>query len=226
MSECIPRAAYCTNSPVLSALEVLAEPPDGAHGADAHDGRHGLLAAAAARRPSRRRRHRLQPAHRRLDEGRRRRVRQLVRELAADPQAAAEQERGGYRGEGLFWISSMKTHSYINRTLAIYFYLSFGEEWTFSIVNLRAKLDLHLKPAKIAPIMLMPILYTNSRNGYRSHGRLCKPTLTSCCFSWHGTWRNHIENLIPSVQYILSIRNEHNGKRETHTSMRIRKIVQ
>ena len=56
---------------------VLAEPPDCPDGADADDGH--LVG--------------LEAAHRRLHERRRRRVGQLVRELAPDPQAPTEQER-------------------------------------------------------------------------------------------------------------------------------------
>ena len=62
---------------------MLAEPPDGAHGADAH---HRHLVG-------------LEAAYRGLHEGRRRGVGELVGELAPDPQAAAEEERGRCKGK-------------------------------------------------------------------------------------------------------------------------------
>ena len=74
---------------------MLAEPPDGAHGADAH---HRHLVG-------------LEAAHRGLDEGRRGRVRELVGELAPDPETAAEEERGRWKERLICGIYSPTTES-------------------------------------------------------------------------------------------------------------------
>ena len=80
------------HSPVLPPLEMLAEPPDGAHGADAH---HRHLVG-------------LEAAHGGLDEGRRGRVRELVGELAPDPETAAEEERGRWKERLICGILDIK----------------------------------------------------------------------------------------------------------------------